>query len=100
MQRKSTRGDFSIALKKKKDDFQDWDINGDYKFEKILGQGSYGKVAQAVQLTTGKRVAIKKLDNIFEDEVDCKRILREITLLRKLRHPCVIELIEVCTPKD
>lgn len=65
-----------------------------------MGQGSYGQVAQAIQLSTGKRVAIKKMDNIFDDETDCKRILREITLLRKLKHPCVVELIEVLLPKD
>jgi mitogen-activated protein kinase 1/3 len=51
-------------------------------------------------LSTGKRVAIKKMDNIFEDETDCKRILREVTLLRKLRHPCVVELIELLMPTD
>lgn len=51
-------------------------------------------------MTTGKRVAIKKMDNIFQDETDCKRILREITLLRQLKHPCVVELIEICTPKN
>lgn len=45
-------------------------------------------------------MAIKKMDNIFDDETDCKRILREITLLRKLRHPCVVELIEICVPTD
>lgn len=51
-------------------------------------------------MSTGKRVAIKKMDNIFEDETDCKRILREVTLLRKLRHPCVVELIELLMPTD
>ena len=40
------------------------------------------------------------MDNIFEDETDCKRILREVTLLRKLKHPCVVELIELLLPKD
>ena len=40
------------------------------------------------------------MDKIFDDETDCKRILREITLLRKLRHPCVVELIEILEPKD
>lgn len=40
------------------------------------------------------------MDNIFEDETDCKRILREVTLLRKLRHPCVVDLIEICLPID
>lgn len=57
-------------------------------------------MAQAIQVSTGKRVAIKKMDNIFEDETDCKRILREVTLLRKLRHPCVVDLIEICLPSD
>jgi mitogen-activated protein kinase 1/3 len=54
----------------------------------------------ATQKSTGKKVAIKKMENIFEDEIDCKRILREITLLRKLKHPFVVELIEILEPKD
>ena len=40
------------------------------------------------------------MENIFEDEIDCKRILREVTLLRKLRHPFVVELIEILDPSD
>ena len=40
------------------------------------------------------------MEDIFADDTDCKRILREITLLRKLRHPCVVELIEICMPSD
>ena len=38
------------------------------------------------------------MDNIFDDETDCKRILREICLMRKLRHPFLVELIEVIPP--
>lgn len=45
--RTSKRGDLSLALRKK-DSFKEWDIDGEYKFEKILGQGSYGEVAQAI----------------------------------------------------
>jgi len=40
------------------------------------------------------------MEGIFEDETDCKRILREICILRKLRHPFVVELIEVLYPSD
>ena len=40
------------------------------------------------------------MDGVFEDEVDCKRILREIDLLRKLRHPYVINLLDVIEPKN
>jgi len=45
---------------------------------------------EAMHKPTQKKVAIKKLNNIFEDTIDCKRILREITLLRKLKHPNLI----------
>jgi mitogen-activated protein kinase 1/3 len=40
------------------------------------------------------------MDNIFDDEIDCKRILREVTFLRKLRHPFVVDLIEILHPAD
>lgn len=40
------------------------------------------------------------MENIFEDETDCKRILREISLMNKLRHPFVVELIEILYPSD
>jgi len=66
----------------------------------LLGTGSYGKVALAIQKSTGRKVAIKRMENIFEDETDCKRILREITLMNKLRHPFVVELIEILYPVD
>ena len=40
------------------------------------------------------------MDGVFEDEVDCKRILREIDLLRKLNHPYVINILDVLEPKN
>ena len=39
------------------------------------------------------------MDGVFEDDVDCKRILREINLLRKLNHPYVINILDVIEPK-
>lgn len=80
--------------------FTDWEVGLDYSCEKLLGAGSYGKVALATKKSTGKKVAIKRMEKIFEDETDCKRILREITLMRKLKHPFVVELIEVLMPTD
>lgn len=40
------------------------------------------------------------MDGVFEDDVDCKRILREVTLLRRLRHPYVVELFDIIEPKN
>lgn len=71
-----------------------------YEVEKIIGVGSYGSVCRATQRLTGKKVAIKRMTNIFEDEVDCKRILREITLLRKLDHPSIVKIIDLLEPSD
>jgi serine/threonine protein kinase len=36
---------------------------------------------------TGEKVAIKKINNVFEHVSDATRILREIKLLRLLKHP-------------
>ena len=80
--------------------FADWDVGKDYECVKLLGQGSYGAVCSAVHKPSGKKVAIKKMTGVFEDEVDCKRILRELHLLRHLRHPFVVELFDLIEPKD
>ena len=80
--------------------FADWEVGSDYECIKILGQGSYGAVCSATHKQTGKKVAIKRMDGVVEDEIDCKRILREINLLRKLHHPYVINIIDVIEPKD
>ncbi|MCD7451871.1 hypothetical protein HAX54_013584 [Datura stramonium] len=47
----------------------------------------YGVVAAAVDTHTGKKVAIKKINNVFEHVSEATRILREIKLLRFSRHP-------------
>ena len=43
-----------------------------------MGAGSYGKVWEAKYRPNGKKVAIKKVLNLFYDTIDTKRILREI----------------------
>lgn len=80
--------------------FADWEVGKEYECVKILGQGSYGSVASAVHKPTGVKVAIKKMTGIFDDDVDCKRILREIYLLKQLNHHFVVKLFDVIEPKD
>ena len=80
--------------------FSDWEVGEDYELVKLLGSGSYGQVASAVHKPSGKKVAIKKMDGVFDDDVDCKRILREVTLLRRLKHPYVVELFDIIEPKN
>jgi mitogen-activated protein kinase 1/3 len=83
-------------------------VGDDYEIVKQIGSGSYGSVAESIHKPTGKKVAIKKyfpflnlrLNGIFDDEIDCKRILREICILRELNHPNLISIIEILEPKD
>lgn len=49
-------------------------------------QGVCSKVA-GFGVLAGEKVAIKKITNVFDHVSDATRILREIKLLRLLRHP-------------
>ena len=66
-----------------------------YEPIKVLGSGSYGKVIEAVKIKNKKKVAIKRIDSLFEDLIDTKRILREITLLRFMKNQYIVELIDI-----
>ncbi len=44
-------------------------------------------MCSAVDNKSGEKVAIKKINNVFDHVSDATRILREIKLLRLLRHP-------------
>lgn len=65
-----------------------------YEVKKIIGQGAYGQVALAIDKKANGKVAIKKLHKI-EDIVDAKRVLREIRILRNLKHDNILELLHV-----
>lgn len=80
--------------------FADWEVGSDYEILKHLGSGSYGYVVEAIQKSTGKKVAIKRLNKIFDDVIDCKRILREVVLLRKLKHKNLVNIVEIIDAPD
>ncbi|KAI4308084.1 hypothetical protein L6164_031196 [Bauhinia variegata] len=69
-----------------------------YKIQEIVGKGSYGVVCSAIDTHTGEKVAIKKIHDIFEHISDAARILREIKLLRLLRHPDIVEIKHIMLP--
>ncbi|KAM7467462.1 hypothetical protein LguiB_015024 [Lonicera macranthoides] len=69
-----------------------------YEIQEVVGKGSYGVVAAAVDTHTGDRVAIKKINDVFEHVSDATRILREIKLLRLLKHPDIVEIKHIMLP--
>lgn len=69
-----------------------------YKIQEVIGKGSYGVVCSAIDTHTSEKVAIKKIHDIFEHISDAARILREIKLLRLLRHPDIVEIKHIMLP--
>lgn len=78
--------------------FTEYGESNRYKILEIIGKGSYGVVCSAVDTHTGEKVAIKKITDIFEHASDAIRILREIKLLRLLRHPDIVEIKRIMLP--
>ncbi|KAK6261443.1 hypothetical protein QUC31_007259 [Theobroma cacao] len=69
-----------------------------YQIQEVIGKGSYGVVGSAIDTHTGEKVAIKKINDVFEHVSDATRILREIKLLRLLRHPDIVEIKHIMLP--
>ena len=70
-----------------------------YKIAKTIGDGAYGSVMKAVNLTTGEVVAIKKMKRKYPDWDNCIN-LKEIRSLTKLSHPNVVRLLEVIKERN
>ena len=68
---------------------------------KLIGKGAFGKVTLGMHKLTGKYVAIKSIDkDCLKDDFSKKKVLREIYILKKIKHVNVIRLLEVFeTPK-
>ncbi|XP_007886396.1 cyclin-dependent kinase-like 1 [Callorhinchus milii] len=71
------------------------------KYEKIgkIGEGSYGIVFKCRNKDTGQIVAIKKFVESEDDPVIKKIALREIRMLKQLKHANLVNLIEVFRKK-
>ncbi|OVA05826.1 Protein kinase domain [Macleaya cordata] len=78
--------------------FTEYGEASQYQIQEVIGKGSYGVVGSAIDTHTGERVAIKKINDVFEHVSDATRILREIKLLRLLQHPDIVEIRHIMLP--
>jgi serine/threonine protein kinase len=62
-----------------------------YKKLEKLGEGTYGVVYKAQDKATGEFVALKKIRLEKEDDGVPSTAIREISLLKSLKHPNVVE---------
>lgn len=72
-----------------------------YELGRTLGQGTFAKVYHGRNLASGESVAIKVID---KEKVMCvgmiDQIKREISVMRLVRHPNVVQLHEVMASKS
>ncbi|EQC29662.1 CMGC/MAPK protein kinase [Saprolegnia diclina VS20] len=73
-----------------------FEVRAQYVNLRPIGGGSYGIVCSAEDTLRGRKVAIKKITDVFDDLTDAKRILREMKLLRHLgTHENIINILDV-----
>ena len=89
-----------------------------YSMLRVIGSGAYGVVISATDsktsnhkknntnnnnttannTTSTSNVAIKMVPKAFSDEIDAKRILREIKLLKHFRHDNIVRILDMMPP--
>ncbi|PIN07821.1 Serine/threonine protein kinase [Handroanthus impetiginosus] len=72
-----------------------------YEMGKLLGCGAFAKVYHARDVSTGQSVAIKVINKsrLNNNTSLMANIKREISVMRRLRHPYVVKLYEVMATK-
>ncbi|KAG0169726.1 TFIIH complex serine/threonine-protein kinase subunit kin28 [Apophysomyces sp. BC1034] len=74
-------------------------IEKKYQKDAKVGEGTFAVVYRGTQISTGRVVAIKKIKmGQFKDGLDLTAI-REVKFLQELKHPNVIELVDVFSHK-
>ena len=73
-------------------------VDSKYTFNRVIGSGAYGVVISANDTQLNTRVAVKMVPKAFQDEIDAKRILREIKLLKHLKHENIVGINDMMPP--
>jgi len=76
------------------------DLVGLARYTKMgrLGEGTYGIVYKGQDKITGEIVAMKKIRLASEDEGVPSNTLREVSFLKELAHPNVVQYVQRLIP--
>lgn len=67
-----------------------------YSLSRVVGEGGFCQVKLGVHYVSRRKVAVKIIDKAkLSDPNEQKRVYREIKVLKRLRHECVIKIFEV-----
>ena len=69
---------------------------GSYTIEKLLGEGSFGKVHLTRKEGDSKKYATKELDREEIDSSEAKKyLINEIRILQSLNHPNIVKFVDI-----
>eukprot|EP00798_Chlamydomonas_sp_ICE-L_P027609 gene27609-7246_t len=72
-----------------------WSVGARYNVIRPLGEGSFSCVCLAHDNLTGEKVAIKRVGDVLNSVENAKHVVREVCILRRLRHPNIVMLKDV-----
>ncbi|KIJ14604.1 hypothetical protein PAXINDRAFT_134877 [Paxillus involutus ATCC 200175] len=75
--------------------FEGCGMQKDYNVTTKLGEGTFGEVHKAVQVSTGHAVALKRILMHNENEGMPVTALREIKILKAMKHPCIVDIVDM-----
>lgn len=77
-----------------------FEVDPHYRVLSVAGQGAQGLICDAIDMRVrdGGRVAIKKLSHVLDEPIACNRLLRELRLLRNLKHENLLNLHDIMLP--
>lgn len=70
----------------------------DIQPDRAIGYGAFGVVWAVTDPRDGKRVALKKMPNVFQNLVSAKRVYREVKMLCFFHHENLVSALDVLQP--
>ncbi|KAM4025845.1 LOW QUALITY PROTEIN: serine/threonine-protein kinase 36 [Anomaloglossus baeobatrachus] len=67
-----------------------------YHVLELIGEGSFGRVYKGRRKYSGEVVALKFIPKVGRSEKDLRGLKREIQIMRDLRHPNIVRMLDSC----
>uniref|UniRef100_A0AC35TZ44 Mitogen-activated protein kinase n=1 Tax=Rhabditophanes sp. KR3021 TaxID=114890 RepID=A0AC35TZ44_9BILA len=71
-----------------------------YEPDRPIGYGAFGIVWAVTDPRNNKKVALKKMPNVFQNQASCKRVFREVRMLASFSHDNVLGLLDILQPTE
>ncbi|KIJ19733.1 hypothetical protein PAXINDRAFT_178578 [Paxillus involutus ATCC 200175] len=75
--------------------FEGCGMQRDYNVTTEVGEGTFGGVHEAVQVSTGHAVALKRILMYNEKGGMPVTALRELKILKAMKHPCIVDIVDM-----